>query len=332
MASRRLLALLGMAALLVTACGGRSSGSPAASSGSPGASGAVCATTPEPSDGGGSWSGTQSPSVIPTVIDPGGTIACGPNRILVSFIDPKTNTPVASPDRTVHLDFYDIGADPAKSVASADADFIWAIEGSVGVYEAAVTLPTAGTYGVEFTTQLKDAAPEKIRVTTPVRATRSVVGVGDPAPASENPTLASVGGDVKKISTDPNPVDAFYQTTVKDALAAKKPFVLVFATPKFCKSAQCGPTLDRLKPIAAAHPSMTFINVEPYQLQEVDGQLQPVLTDTTPADLVPVEATTQWRLPSEPWVFVVDKDGIVQSSLMLIFSDAELEAAIKAVE
>jgi len=217
-------------------------------------------------------------------------------------------------------------------VASADATFIWAIEGSVGVYEANVSLPTAGTYGVEFTTQLNDAAPEKIRVTTPVRETRTVVSVGDPAPATDNPTLASVGGDVTKISTDPHPVEAFYQTTVKDALAAKKPFVLVFATPKFCKSAQCGPTLDRLKPIAAAHPSVTFINVEPYQLKDVDGQLQPVLTDTTPADLIPVEATTQWHLPSEPWVFVVDKDGIVQSSLMLIFSDAELEAAIKAVE
>jgi hypothetical protein len=331
MIPRRLLAVIGMAALLFAACGGGSTGSPAASN-APSGSGAVCATTPEPSDGGGSWSGSQTPSVIPTVIDPGGTIACGPNRILVSFLDPKTNTPVASPDRTVHLDFYDIGADPAKSVAAADASFIWAIEGSVGVYEANVTLPTAGTYGIEFTTQLNDAAPEKIRVTTSVRAARDVVSVGDNAPATDNPTLASVGGDVTKISTDPHPVDAFYQTTVKDALAAKKPFVLVFATPKFCASSQCGPTLDRLKPIAAAHPSMTFINVEPYQLQEVDGQLQPVMTDTNPPNLTPVEATTQWKLPSEPWVFVVDKDGIVQSSLMLIFSDAELEAAIKAVE
>ena len=57
-----------------------------------------------------------------------------------------------------------------------------------------------------------------------------------------------------------------------------------------------------------------------------------MMTDTNPPNLTPVEATTQWKLPSEPWVFVVDKDGIVQSSLMLIFSDAELEAAIKAVE
>ena len=50
-------------------------------------------------------------------------------------------------------------------------------------------------------------------------------------------------------------------------LAAHEPFVLVFATPKFCKTAQCGPTLDRIKPFAARYPTVTFINVEPYKLE-----------------------------------------------------------------
>ena len=38
--------------------------------------------------------------------------------------------------------------------------------------------------------------------------------------------------------------------------------------PKFCTSQQCGPTLDQFKPIAAANPDVTFINVEPYQLED----------------------------------------------------------------
>ena len=126
-------------------------------------------------------------------------------------------------------------------------------------------------------------------------------------------------------------VKAFYETSVADALAARKPFVLIFATPKFCASAQCGPTLDRIKPIAAAHPDVTFINVEPYQLEDVDGQLQPVLSGDPPA-VTPAPATNDWRLLAEPWVFVVDRDGIVRSSLLLIFSDEELETAIAAVE
>jgi hypothetical protein len=118
---------------------------------------------------------------------------------------------------------------------------------------------------------------------------------------------------------------------VAEAVAAGRPFVLAFATPKFCASTQCGPTLDRLKPIAAAHPDLTVINVEPYQLTSTDGQLQPVLTGDPP-QLATAPATDAWGLAAEPWVFVVDGNGIVTASFMLIFSDEELEAAIAAVE
>jgi hypothetical protein len=48
--------------------------------------------------------------------------------------------------------------------------------------------------------------------------------------------------------------------------------------------------------------------------------------------LTPAPATDAWRLVSEPWVFVVDRNGVVTASLMLIFSDEELEAAVAAVE
>ena len=61
--------------------------------------------------------------------------------------------------------------------------------------------------------------------------------------------------------TRPGP--AFYETSVADALAAHSRSCS-FATPKFCTSEQCGPTLDSIKPIAEAHPDVTFINVEPY--------------------------------------------------------------------
>ena len=115
-------------------------------------------------------------------------------------------------------------------------------------------------------------------------------------PPSDTPTLADVGGDVTKISTDDEPVEAFYETSIADAVAAKEPFVVAFATPKFCQSQQCGPTLDRLKPIAAAHPDVTFINVEPYQLEVVDGQLQPVLTGD-PAQLTPAACDRRVAAP-----------------------------------
>ena len=104
----------------------------------------------------------------------------------------------------------------------------------------------------------------------------------------------SVGGDLAKISTDAKPDPAFYQTSVADALAAQKPFILIFATPKFCTSQQCGPTLDHFKPIAAAHPDVTFINVEPYKLQVKDGSLQPVLDANN--GLIATDISNAWGL------------------------------------
>lgn len=250
---------------------------------------------------------------------------------MFSFLDAK-NVPVAAPDRPVTVKFYDLGKDSATPAATAEATFIWAIENSVGVYVANADLPAAGTWGAEFvTTPPGSSAPETIRMQFEVQPTSSVVAIGDPAPPSKTPTLAGVGGDVSRISTDSDPVKAFYETSVADAVAARKPFVLVFATPKFCTSAQCGPTLDRIKPIAAAHPDLTFINVEPYELQWTNGQLQPVLSGNPPT-LTPVPAVNEWRLAAEPWVFVVDGNGRITASLMLIFGDEELEAAIKAVE
>ena len=51
-----------------------------------------------------------------------------------------------------------------------------------------------------------------------------------------------------------------------------------------------------------------------------------------PPGLTAAASTEEWRLPSEPWVFVVDREGLVRASLMLIFGDEELETAIAAVE
>jgi hypothetical protein len=315
------------ALLFAVACGPSAVSAPAATGPSPVAG--ACATTPPPQGTPEGWDvGSQRPSIFPSVINPAGTVACGPNRLMFSFLDAQ-NVPVAAPDRTVDVKLFDLGADPAKAVAQGAATFIWAIEPRVGVYVIDVDLPTAGSYGIEFTTAAGGGAPEVIRTLEDVQPTSSVVAVGDKAPASVTPTLADVGGDVSKISSDPKPVAAFYDTSIAQAIAARKAFVVAFATPKFCVSQQCGPTLDRLKPIAARHPGVTVINVEPYELEFKDGQLQPVLTDN---NLTPAASTTEWRLPTEPWVFVVNRDGVVTESLMMIFSDEELEGALTAVE
>jgi len=325
-----------LVALVVVACSagsGRTSdlASPATSASAPrSAAAGGCPVTPAPAGTPEGWDVTsQHPSIFPQIINPPGTVTCGKTRLMFSFLDSQ-NVPVAKPDRSVDVKVFDLGADPKKPVAEGPATFIWAIEPQVGVYVIDIDLPTSGAYGVEFTTTPAGGTAETIRTTMDVQPNSEVIAVGDKAPASDTPTLDDVGGDVAKISTDPNPDPAFYKTSIADAVAAKKPFVVAFATPKFCVSKQCGPTLDRLKPIAAKHPGVTVINVEPYQLTYADGGLQPVLDAN--GNLQPTKATDDWHLPSEPWVFVVDKDGIVTDSFMLIFSDEELDQAMSAVE
>ncbi len=267
-----------------------------------------------------------TPTLIPVPVT--NAVTCGKSRILMLYLD-SANRVKSAPDRTVKVAFYDLGRDPGKVVATADGAFVWTIENDRGMYVLDVDLPEAGTWGAEFTTQAPGSPAETVRLTFPVRSEVPTVRVGQPAPASKTPTAADVGGDLSRISTDKSPDPAFYQTSVSDALAAHKPLLIVFATPKFCTSQQCGPTLDHFKPIAAAHPEVTFVNVEPYQLKVVDGALQAVLDANN--QLQATDITDQWGLLSEPWIFAVDRKGIVRGSYEVTITPAELDAILPVI-
>ncbi len=267
-----------------------------------------------------------TPKLTPFLVT--NAVPCGSARILMLYLD-AANEVKSAPDRTVKASFYNLGRDPNKVVATVAGEFVWTIENERGMYVFNADLPEAGTWGAEFTTEAPNSPSETVRMTFPVRADVPTVGVGEKAPASKTPTAADVGGDLAKVSTDKSPDPAFYQTSVADAIAAHKPFMLIFATPKFCTSQQCGPTLDQFKPIAKAHPDITFINVEPYQLKVVDGALQPVL-DANGA-LQSTEITDQWGLLSEPWIFAVDRDGIVRGSYEVTITPTELDAILPVI-
>jgi hypothetical protein len=324
----RAAALLVTVALTIAACGGAASPSPP-----PGATGTLdpgaCAAAPAPPESQEGWTTAPStPSVFPVIVSSSGSLTCGENRLLFTALDDE-NRPVGSPDRTMSVTLYNLGRDGATPTQTAEGTFVWGIEDERGFYVASVTFPEAGRWGAEFETALGDSVPERIRVTFDVATSSPVVRVGEPAPASDTPTAASVGGDLAKLSTDDDPDPAFYEVSVKDAVAAGEPFVLVFATPKFCASAQCGPTLDVVKPLATEVVGVHFINVEPYQLAFADGGLQPVLDAS--GNLQTTASVDDWGILSEPWIFVVDAEGIVRASFEGVVATEELRAAIEAV-
>lgn len=253
----------------------------------------------------------------------------GNDRLLLTLVD-RDNRPLASPDRAVTLRFYDPAADAAAPAETVTADFVWAIEGERGFYIATATFDRAGEWGVEVDVAQAGAAPEAARVRFDVQEKGTTIGAGDRAPSVTTLTLADAGGDVARISTDPKPDPDLYRTSVATALAAREPFVLVFATPVFCQSRVCGPMLEVVKRVKAGEPGVTFINVEPYALEWKGGSLQPVLDAN--GQLTPVPAVDVYGLLVEPWIFVIDRDGVVTASFEAVVSEKELLAAVDAVK
>ena len=293
----------------------------------PGSGTAACPAAPAAPDNLEGWGiPSTPPDLAPFIIS---SQTCGPNRVLFTIVDPS-GRPVAAPDRTASVAIYDLGRDPARPIAKADGTFVWAIENERGIYVTHLTFPESGRYGAEFTTGAGSGPPQTSRLTFDVQPSSPAIKVGDRAPASKTPTLADVGGDPTYVSTDQHPLPAFYATSVDRALADHEPFVVIFATPKFCTSAQCGPTLDRIKPFVSRYPSVTFINVEPYKLKLVDGSLEADVDANN--QLQSAQTADEWHLLTEPTVYVVDRDGVVTANFELIFSDAELTAALDAVK
>ena len=120
------------------------------------------------------------------------------------------------------------------------------IAGRPGLYRAQVSFDSAGDWGLEVVTTEADGTSRSGRMVFSVQPTGTTPKVGDAAPASDTPT-AQTAAEIAQISTDTNPDPDFYRQSVAQALAAHEPFVLVFATPAFCVSATCGPTLDLVK-------------------------------------------------------------------------------------
>jgi hypothetical protein len=283
------------ALLLVAGCGGRPT------------------ATPSPA-------GSAGNGAVPVIVSSEEVV--GPNRFVFSFVD-DTNAPISSPDRTAKVHFVGPGGETFDAPAPM---FVWAIEGVSGVYVTSADFPVAGAWTAEFSTSAPGSPERTMTFSFDVKSDAHVVRPGEKAPSVETPTLADVGGDAAKISTDKSPDRAFYETSVSDALAAHVPFVLVFATPAFCQTNTCGPTLDKVKAVARAHPDVTFINVEPYQLELVDGGLQPVLDAN--GNLQATAATDAYGLLTEPYIFVVGGDGTVKASFELVFTPAEIDEAL----
>ena len=139
--------------------------------------------------------------------------------------------------------------------------------------------------------------------------------VGAPAIPSRTPTLETAS--LEELTTSNVPDRELYKASVADALAAKAPFVVVFATPKYCTSRTCGPVVDVVSAVRRRHAGspIRFLHVEIYE----DN-------DPTKGEN---EWVKEWKLPSEPWVFLVGEDGKVRERFEGTVSVRELDEAVE---
>jgi hypothetical protein len=295
-AKRALAALLLPFAVLVAACGGSDDST-------------------EPSgDTSASESGFSSDvtdaEIYPVFIS--SEIIVGENRFLVGLLD-SNDAPIGDPDVKVDIAFYDFEESKEEPAFEEPAEFIWIDEhAGRGVWVAHPEFSHAGDWGAEVSIE-GSGYDEAIKGSFSVAEKGTTPAIGAPAPPSDTPTI----DDVKKleeITTDEHPDPSFYQVSIKEAVQKHEPFVVVFATPEFCSSAVCGPTLDDVKSVSKDYPNVTFIHSEIYE-------------DLDPAN-EPVPAVREWGLPGEPWVFVVDAKGNVAAKFEGSASPDELREVL----
>jgi hypothetical protein len=250
-----------------------------------------------------------------------GTSDYGPGRNRVSFlvVDSRSKV-VASPTARVWVarglqekPFAEATARLERigvpGGAKADATELYVVE---------LDLPQAGRYWVLAEPVDADEAIQALGQLD-VKARTTAPSVGDKAIPSRTPTLASTGGNLRELSTATPPDPALYRSSVAEALAAKAPFVVSFATPKYCQSRTCGPVVDVVDAVRkrSGGSGVRFIHVEIYE------------------DNDPARGTNrwvdQWKLPTEPFTFVVDRTGVIRAKLEGAFSVRELTAAVKQV-
>ena len=273
--------------------------------------------------------------MIPLVVSSQNVV--GPSRFLFSIID-SANRVLAAADVPVTAAFYNLAADPATPVAIVDATFLDPGNGTGrGLYRTDVDFTCSGEWGLVVTAQLPaasggpGASPTAVtsRVIFDVLPAGSVPAIGSPAPQSDSPTATSLA-EARSISTDDDPDLDLYTHTIKAAVTSGKPSAILFATPAFCQTATCGPVLDHVKAIAKDFKDrVVFVNVEPYRLKETPAGLQPDVD--ADGHLQPVQAVTEWGLPTEPYLFIVGGDGRVFASFEGILGEDEVRAALMDV-
>lgn len=230
-------------------------------------------------------------------------LVVGPNRLPIGLIVDGSST--NEPQAKVQLKFYYLdGTEAQKTEVQGTTDATYFGEHlPAGVYVAYPTLPAAGRWGIEVLATLPDGRTGTSSLLVAVKPAATTPALGSAAIAVDTPTVAL---PLEQISSAGKPNPALYQLSITDALAAHKPLAVLFATPGFCKTAVCGPSVDVLSQMQKTYGDrMSFIHVEVYAYP---------FSESFQASPPKLSAGMQaWGLQSEPWLFLIDSQGTIRA-------------------
>ena len=186
--------------------------------------------------------------------------------------------------------------------------------GIPGLYVAQLNFSRAGDWGVELLIGQRSGPADIVRLAVTVLDAPATPALGSPAPRSHN-LIASDVKNLRQIDTSPRPDPRLHQVRIADAIAQGKPQLIVFATPQFCTSRMCGPVVDIVRTLLPVYGKrVAFTHQEIWQ-DFADKKMFPTVTE--------------WRLDTEPWVFVVDRDGIIRGKFEGLVTARELEISLQ---
>lgn len=139
--------------------------------------------------------------------------------------------------------------------------------------------------------------------------------VGEPAPVVHTPTTDDVAS-IREIDTR-QPPDEMHEDDLADVLG-HEPVIIVFATPALCQSRTCGPVVDVTEEARQRFAGrIAFIHMEIYRENDPGKGVRPQVK--------------AFRLPSEPWLFAIDREGIIRSRIEGAWSVADVEHAAEGL-
>jgi hypothetical protein len=140
--------------------------------------------------------------------------------------------------------------------------------------------------------------------------------IGEKAIKVHTETLEDVGGNIEQIDTRIPPAEELHEKDFFDVVG-KEPTVLMFVTPQLCQSRVCGPVADVGLEVKSRHPDVVFIHQEVWQDNDIQKGLRAPLAS--------------YRLVTEPWVFVVGRDGRIAERFEGAVSVREMEEAVEKI-